>query len=145
MVLIRRFLVVGVFLIMMSVGMADQRSSFFTSSGSVKIEPSKEVFEVGEPLDGKIKIENVYANGIPVVFIIKLFHEDKQVNVLTTSIPHVPFGEMTTTFKSFGIPTFNSDPSSVGKWKIVIFLQDDDENKAQSTNIEIIPNSKGRF
>ncbi len=141
-----KFILIMVFFISQANSVfAQQRREFFSTTGKVSIEPAKETFEVGETLEGKIKIENMYANGIPSVFIIRIFHEHKEVNRLTTSIPHVPFGEMTTSFKSFGIPAFNLDPSSIGTWRIVIFLQNTDESKAPSATIKIVAASKERF
>lgn len=111
---------------------------FEDSAIKVSIQSNQDTFKLGETIEGAIGIYNGYANGIPNIFVIKIFHEKKEVNSLTTSIGRLPFGEMKMSFKSFGIPTFTKDPANLGSWEIRVFHQGDDPLKAATTTFEII-------
>ncbi len=120
----------------------DLYSSGMSSPLTVKIKMNKDVFKVGEDVEGNIKLRNTYANGIPAIFVITLFHEGKKISSIETFIKHVPLGETDFSFKTFGIPIFNDTSDSEGDWSIIVLQKDLDESYAQKSNVHIVPRTK---
>ena len=118
---------------------ADTQKLFLENPIKIHPQVNKTEFIIGEPLEGQILIENGYANGVPNVFIVKLFHNDKEFNSYTISVPRIPMGDMTLTFRACGIPELTQDIKNVGDWKIVVYQQNTVEELASSIKFKINP------
>lgn len=106
---------------------------------SVMFEMKKNVFKVREPVQGTITVNNHYPAGIPVVFRISLFHNEKPVSELMTAIHEVPYGKTKFSFKEFGIPQFNSGPEAQGLWRLRIIQQNADPASAREITLSVVP------
>ncbi len=118
---------------------AKMKSVKYRSPLEVEIQLPKESYQVGEPIDGQIIIENTYPASLPAVFTIKLFFNDKLFSEQTTAIKKVPMGTMEFTFKGFGIPVFNNKVEAEGEWRIHIVQLNMDESYAAEAKILIVP------
>ena len=116
----------------------DRYSDWSSSSLRLTIKMTKKVFAVGEPVDGTILVENTYANTIPAVFHITLFHEDETVAELTTAIKQIPMGTNKFSLKEFGIPEFSNEPKAEGRWRIRILQQNVNDSYAAGATIRIV-------
>ncbi len=105
---------------------------------TIKFKMKRTVFEVREPVEGTIILENRYPSGIPATFRVKLFLEGRFVTETMTSIKHVPTGKTEFIFKNFGIPIFNTDAGKEGMWRIRI-AQQNLEASAADVVIRITP------
>ena len=111
---------------------------------TLKIELDKDAYEVGEPIDGKIIINNTMGSRFPVVFNIKLYHDKDLFGEYKTSFERVFFGRTDYTFHDFGIPEFNDSPAAEGEWNVSILQQDLDVSNARWATIHIIPNQRDK-
>lgn len=108
------------------------------SSVTLKVKMKKVNFKVGEPVEGKITIENDYPANIPIVFKIRLYHDGYFVSEVLTSAKGIPFGKTEFTFRGFGVPLFNAERDSVGLWKIKFIQQHLDESYAKTATVRIV-------
>lgn len=104
---------------------------------NITIKMEKTVFMVGEPVEGKVIVENTYPANLPAVFDIKLFHDGKMFPERSTAIKGVPSGTTEFSFKGFGIPQFNLTPAAEGLWRITIVQQNLDSSYAQEVTLRI--------
>ena len=91
-----------------------------TSPVSIKIVLKKAVVNVGEPIEGEFILGNSYPSNLPVVFDIRLFHDDELSMQTNTSVDQLPMGVTKFAFKNFGMPQFNKNRGSEGIWRINI-------------------------
>ncbi len=108
---------------------------------SLTIDLQKNVFEVGEPIEGTISVRNSYAATIPAGFNIKIFHDGTFVSQSFTTV-HIPLGTTKFSFKKFGIPIFNVDPSAQGEWHISIVQRGQNPAPAQEVTLHIMKSGK---
>ncbi len=127
------------FLLSTSQASAKMKSVKYRSPLKVEIKLPKESYQVREPIDGQIIIENTYPASLPAVFTIKLFFNDKLFSEQTTAIKKVPMGTIEFTFKGFGIPAFNDKVEAEGEWRIHIVQLNMDESYAVEAKILIVP------
>ena len=106
---------------------------------SVTIKMKKNVFKVGEPIEGDFVLENDYPATLPAVFNVKLYRGNTLITSRTTAIKTIPTGKTEFSFKSFAIPQFNRRPESQGVWRLTILQQNVLPSETQEVTIEIIP------
>jgi len=119
-----------------------ERKSGLTSAVTVKIKMPKAVFKTGEPVDGKVVLTNLYPAGFPVVFNIRVVHNDQVASALSTALKAVPQGTTEFSFKNFGIPQFNRGPEAEGAWRITIVQQNLDQSQGATATLQILPEQK---
>jgi hypothetical protein len=110
------------------------------SSIVVKFKLKRVHFKVGEPIMGRVVLENDYPGTIPAVFKIQLYHDGLFVSEVLTSVKTIPFGHTDFTLQNFGVPSFNSTKDSVGRWQIKILQQNLDEKYAKIGTLYIVAN-----
>lgn len=87
---------------------------------SVAIEMPTHEFKLGEPIKGKVTIENRAVKKLSGNFEVKLYKEDELKYSTTVHLKTVYSGTNEFRFKSFGIPDIDKDESSLGLWRIMI-------------------------
>lgn len=105
----------------------------------VRISIERTDYEVKEPVEGRVVLDNISPATLPAVFNIRLFHDGILVSRFVTSIQQIPSGQTSFSFQGFGIPFFNSGPESAGVWRISIVQQNLDESTAEEVTIYIRP------
>ena len=110
-----------------------------TSPLSIYIQLDKDIFNLYEPVEGKITVKNTYPAPLPAIFQIKIFHNGKIVAERQTSIKRVPEGNTEFSFKSFGIPTINLDATVAGEWQLKILQKNLPESEAKQVHFQILP------
>ena len=117
---------------------AEKYNSFLDANINISIKAKKEVFELGENIEGKIRIQKAFSKGGSNNFVIKMIHNGKDFKKFKTYINHLFFGETLMTFKSFGIPDIGKEATNLGDWTIVIYPLGTDPDKAASVSFKII-------
>lgn len=85
----------------------------------VEIKLSKDIYALGEPLEGEIIVENTYPATIPVTFLMEMHHEGKLKYSSRVNSPLLT-GKQEFSFKTFAIPPAIEDSNLTGSWSIII-------------------------
>src|SRR5207247_1408160 len=87
---------------------------------SIKIEPSKKTYQIGETLKGEVLIDNDYPVPLPAVFEMKMYHNSRLETESQMSVKDLPPGRLPFTFEAFRIPEKLFQSEDLGTWEIVI-------------------------
>jgi hypothetical protein len=106
-----------------------------TTPLSIEFKLNQDTFTVGEPVNGKIILQNTHGN-FPTIFEVRLYHGSQLFTSYIISFQRIFFGRTEYSFKDFNVPRFNDTPAAVGEWHISIAPQGMDTSAYTTIYIE---------
>ncbi len=128
----------GIFLFVLAAAVFSQTSAAgYRSPISVEIKMKKAVFELYEPVEGEVVLNNRYPASVPVTLHVKLYRQGELHYQGLTNVETVFTGTTRVPLKNMGIPDINDNPDAVGRWHISILQQNVDPSQAARTSFKI--------
>lgn len=105
------------------------RADTVSAISDIEIQLEKDVFKIGEKLEGKLNVFSHRPAAIPVVLKIKIVHDDEQVFDSMLAVKIFP-GSNYYSLELFNLPPLFVDANAVGSWEIFAGGQSSDGYQA---------------